>query len=221
MINNILNKNITREQIKDFIKETIETLVIVFILVVFIRSIIGEPRWIPSSSMEPTLQVGDNLIIEKISYRLSEPVRGDVVVFYPPHHELDPSLLGKFSRMVGFFSKDEAYIKRVIGVPGDKIQVVPEKGVYVNGKLLEEPYKKEIFYGMCHSGMVCGPFSVPQGSYYVLGDNRNDSTDSRYWGALPKKRIVGKAFFRFWPLNRIGTINDPKYDIENKQNPAQ
>lgn len=206
--------NIDKEKIKAFIKETIETVVIVFVLVVLIRSLIGEPRWIPSSSMEPTLQVGDNLIVEKISYRLSEPGRGDVVVFYPPHHALDPTLIGKFSRMIGFFSKDEAYIKRIIGLPGDEIEVVPDKGVYVNGELLEEPYKKEVFSGYCDSTMLCGPYIIPEGTYYMMGDNRNDSTDSRYWGTLPEKRIVGKAFFRFWPITRMGVIDSAKYDLK-------
>ncbi len=208
--------NINKDKIKAFIKEAIETVLIVFVLVVVIRSFIGEPRWIPSSSMEPTLQIGDNLIIEKISYRFSEPQRGDVIVFYPPHQALDPSLIGKFGRMIGFFTKNEAYIKRIIGVPGDNIHVVPDAGVFINGKLIEEPYKKEVFTGQCDSTMLCGPYKIPENSYYMMGDNRNDSTDSRYWGTLPEKRIVGRAFFRFWPLNRIGPLKKTGYKLENK-----
>ncbi len=208
--------NIDKQKVKAFIKESIETIVIVLVLVIIIRSVIGEPRWIPSSSMEPTLQIKDNLIVEKISYKLSDPDRGDIVVFYPPHHELDPTLWGKFTRMIGFFSKDEAYIKRIIGLPGDEIKIIPEEGVYINGVLLDEPYKKEVFYGPCLAGMICGPYEIPVESYFMMGDNRNDSTDSRYWGVLPKERIVGKAIFRFWPLTRIGLIKSAEY--ENLQN---
>ncbi len=210
----LLEIKINKEKVKAFIKETVETLLIVFVLVVLIRSLIGEPRWIPSGSMEPTLQIGDNLIIEKISYRFSEPERGDIVVFYPPHQVLDPSLLGKFSRMIGFFSKDEAYIKRIIALPGDTVEVVPNKGVYINGILIKESYKKAVFSGICDSTMLCGPYTVPEDSYYMMGDNRNDSTDSRYWGALPEERIVGKAFFRFWPLNRAGILKSGRYELE-------
>lgn len=200
-----------KHKLKAFIKETVETVVTVLVLVILIRSFLGEPRWIPSSSMEPNLQIGDNLIIEKLSYRFSEPKRGDIVVFYPPHHALDPTLWGKFTRMIGFFSKDEAYIKRIIALPGDKVYVVPEIGVYVNGHLLNEPYQKEIFRGLCIDGMYCGPLVVPKGKYYMMGDNRNDSTDSRYWGLLPKERMVGKAVFRFWPLTRMGVLQHPEY----------
>lgn len=202
---------IDKDKIKALVKETVETVVTVLVLVILIRSFIGEPRWIPSSSMEPNLQIGDNLIIEKISYRFSEPQRGDIIVFFPPHRELDPTLWGKFTRMIGFFSKDEAYIKRIIGLPGDEIKVVPDEGVYVNGEFLEEPYKKEIYTGPCLDEMYCGPLTVPPESYYMMGDNRNDSTDSRFWGVLPEERIVGRTVFRFWPVFRMGVIQRPEY----------
>jgi len=205
---------IDSEKVKFFIKETVETIVTVLVLVILIRTFAGEPRWIPSSSMEPTLQIGDNLIIEKVSYRFGEPNRGDIIVFYPPHHELDASLWGKFARMIGFFGKDEAYIKRIIGLPGDEIEVVPGKGVYINDSLLKEPYKKEVFNGLCLPEMHCGPLTVPEDSYYMMGDNRNNSTDSKYWGFLPEERIVGKAVFRFWPVFRVGIIQRPDYNSQ-------
>ena len=205
---------IDKEKIKFLLKETVETIVTVLILVILIRSVLGEPRWIPSSSMEPNLQIGDNLIIEKVSYRFGEPQRGDIIVFYPPHHELDPSLWGKFARMIGFFSKDEAYIKRIIALPGEEVKVVPNEGVYINGELLDEPYQKEVYTGLCTEDMYCGPYVVPEHSYYMMGDNRNDSTDSRFWGVLPEKRIVGKAVFRFWPIYRVGVINKPEYNSQ-------
>ena len=204
----------SQEKIKLFIKETVETVVIVLVLVILIRGFLGEPRWIPSSSMEDTLQIHDNLIVEKVSRYLAPPQRGDILVFFPPHEELNPSLWGKFTRFVGFFAEEEAYIKRVIGLPGDTIQIVPYEGVYINDVLLNEPYKKEIFDGFCapEPEMHCGPMTIPEGKYYMMGDNRNDSTDSRYWGLLPEERIVGRACFRFWPLNRVGILERPKYE---------
>lgn len=169
--------------------------------------------------MEDTLQIGDNLIIEKLSYRFGEPQRGDIMVFFPPvidgkENILDPSLWGKFTRMIGFFSKDEAYIKRLIGMPGDEIKVVPLEGVYINGELLEEPYKKDVFRGVCTFDMLCGPYIIPEGNYFMMGDNRNNSTDSRYWGTLPKERIVGRTYFRFWPITRISPMKQPEYNIK-------
>lgn len=201
-----------QEKIKYFIKETVETVVIVLILVIFIRAFIGEPRWIPSSSMEPTLQIKDNLIVEKVSRYFTKPHRGDILVFFPPQEKLSPSLWGKFTRAIGFFSTDEAYIKRVIGLPGDEVRVAPNIGVYINGKLLKEPYIKGVFNGYCSSEMYCGPLIVPPHKYYMMGDNRNDSTDSRYWGFMPEDRIVGRACFRFWPFTRIGILQSPKYN---------
>jgi len=215
-----LSKN---DKIKFFIKETVETVVIVLVLVIFIRAFIGEPRWIPSSSMEPGLQIKDNLIIEKVSRYFEKPHRGDILVFFPPppQQTLNPSLWGKFTRLIGFFSTDEAYIKRVIGLPGEEIRVVPNVGVYVNNKLIKEPYVKAIYSGSCTGDVkYCGPLTVPEHKYYMMGDNRNDSTDSKYWGFLPEKlvvggkpenMIVGRACFRFWPLNRIGVIQRPSY----------
>lgn len=211
-----------KDKIKFFIKETLETVVIVLILVISIRGFLGEPRWIPSSSMEPTLQIKDNLIIEKVSRYFGTPQRGDILVFFPPQEKLNPSLWGKFTRAVGFFGKEEAYIKRVIGLPGDKLLVMPGIGVYVNGELIDEPYKKEIFVGSCEPGpempeMYCGPLTVPENRYYMMGDNRNDSTDSKYWGFLPKERIVGRAYFRFWPLNRISVLKRPEYNYTDSK----
>ena len=214
-INNNQNENkphSNKEKIKSFIKETVETIVIVLVLVIFIRAFIGEPRWIPSSSMEPTLQIKDNLIVEKVSRYFTKPHRGDILVFFPPQEKLNPSLWGKFTRAIGFFSTDEAYIKRVVGLPGDEVRVVPNVGVYINDKLIKEPYIKEVFSGYCSPDMYCGPLRVPQHKYYMMGDNRNDSTDSKYWGFMPDDRIVGRACFRFWPITRIGVLQRPNYN---------
>jgi signal peptidase I len=170
--------------------EAAKTLGLSLILAFGIRQFIAEPRYIPSESMVPTLQINDRLMVEKLSYLVHEPNRGDVVVFWPPEalKQQNPEL------------KKDAFIKRVIGVPGDKVQV---KGglVYVNDRPQTEPYIA------AKPNYNWGPEIVPMGAYMVLGDNRNHSYDSHYWGYVPRKNIIGRAAFRFWPLPRLGAID--------------
>ncbi|MEI7474034.1 MAG: signal peptidase I [bacterium] len=205
--------NSNSHKIKAIIKETVETIVIVLVLVFFIRHFIAEPRWIPSASMHPTLIEGDRLIVEKISAYFSTPKRGDILVFYPPHRKLDPTLWGKFTRTIGFFGKDDAFIKRVIGLPGDNIKITPDNNLYINGKKLDEPYKIGSSTISCSFARYCAETSikVPPHSYFMMGDNRSNSEDSRFWGYLPDNRIIGKAVFIFWPLNRIKVLTRPDY----------
>ncbi|MDD3013409.1 MAG: signal peptidase I [Candidatus Gastranaerophilales bacterium] len=205
----------TSKKILGFLKETVELVVTVLILVIIIRNGLGEPRWIPSASMRPTLIEGDRLIIEKVSGFVSTPKRGDILVFYPPDEKLGQSPWNYFTRLVGYFNNDTAYIKRVVGLPGDTIEIKSGYGVLINGKYATEPYiAKSSFIG-CNKngGMYCGPMKIPANNYFMMGDNRDNSQDSRYWGFLPKDRIIGKAYLRFWPINRIGLIDHPKYDF--------
>lgn len=165
-----------------------KTVAMAFVLSFGIRTFIAEARYIPSSSMEPTLQINDRLIIEKMTYRFNEPKRGDVVVF----NATDALKAQNFN---------EAFIKRIIGLPGDTVQV--KRGeVRVNGELLREIYIKE------KPNYNYGPVTVPEGNYLVLGDNRNNSYDSHYWGFVPKDKIIGRAFVRFWPPQRMGGIDE-------------
>lgn len=141
---------------------------------------VAEGRWIPSESMVPTLQVGDRLIIEKVTPRLTGIGRGDIVVFRPP----------------ASISQKDDLIKRVIGLPGDTISI--KKGiVYINGTALNEPYEAE------KPSADFKPYKVPENSYFVMGDNRNDSYDSRYWGPVPADNIIGKALVRYFPVDNI------------------
>jgi signal peptidase I len=185
--------------------ETLKTIGLSAVLALGIRSFVAEARYIPSGSMLPTLQINDRLIIDKISYRVTNPVRGDIVVFNPTaqlEKEKDDDGKQKFN---------EAFIKRVIGLPGDKIDVKSGK-VYINGKVITEKYLDEAPQYNWSSTELTPDGIVPEGHYLVLGDNRNNSYDSHYWGFVPKEKIVGKATVRFWPINRAGGINSqPDY----------
>lgn len=197
-----------KRKIKAGLKEAIETIVFVIIMVIIIRFFIGEIRWIPSGSMHPTLIEGDRIFVEKVTRFFTTPNRGDIMVFYPPSVELSNKPLPLFERLTGFFCNDVAYIKRVIGAPGDRILIKPDPdgryAVYRNGERLKEKYILDDYdYIPCSEKMYCGPFTVPAGKYFMMGDNRGNSQDSRFWGFLPKDRFIGKAIFLFWPITRM------------------
>lgn len=190
------------------IKETLDTIVFVVVMVIIIRFFVGEIRWIPSGSMKPTLIEGDRIFVERYSRFYKTPERGDVMVFYPPFEELKNTPIKLFSRLTGFFCKDIAYIKRVVGMPGDKIEIKPDTtgkySVFINDTPIEEPYIKSPYeYSPCTEAMFCGPFVIPPKHYFMMGDNRGNSQDSRYWGILPEDRFIGRAIFLFWPFTRV------------------
>lgn len=195
-------------KIKAGIREALETAAFVIIMVILIRFFIGEIRWIPSGSMRPTLIEGDRIFVERTSRFFTSPKRGDIMVFYPPMEPLNQGPVHVFERLTGFFCKDIAYIKRVVGLPGDKIIIRADNSgkyaVYVNGKALKEKYILDDYdYIPCTERMYCGPFTVPKNNYFMMGDNRGNSQDSRFWGFLPKDRFVGRAVFLFWPFTRM------------------
>jgi signal peptidase I len=209
------------------VKETVELVLVTLLLLIGIRFFIAEARFIPSSSMEPTLQIGDRLLVEKISGHLHRAMRrGEIIVFYPPPSEMggkdlsnDPMMI--LGRLTGlpWLPYEPAFIKRVIGLPGDKIRVQKNVGVFVNDQLLDEwPYAKEKpNYDLKslgdigirnYQGMDLRPFKsaaeeskpiiVPPGHLFVMGDNRNNSADSHVWGFLDEKRVIGRACLLFW-----------------------
>ena len=197
---------------KPAVKETVDTIVFVLVMVIIIRFFVGEIRWIPSGSMKPTFVEGDRIVVERFSRFYKTPNRGDVMVFYPPFTELKNTPWKLFSRLTGFFCKDVAYIKRVIGMPGDTLEVkIDSTGagyVYINGQKLDEPYVKSIYdYSLCTERMFCGPIKLKEGEYFMMGDNRGNSQDSRYWGTLKQDRFIGRAVFLFWPLSRIKVVH--------------
>lgn len=193
------------------IKEWFETFVFVIVMVIIIRYFICEIRWIPSGSMKPTLIEGDRIIVERVTHFFKKPQRGDILVFYPPFVKINKTPLGILARRTGIGCNDVAFIKRVIGLPGDKVEVKKypdgKYAVLINDKPLKEDYiLSENDYIPCSETMYCGPMIVPQGKYFMMGDNRGNSEDSRFWGFLPEHRIVGRAITVFWPLNRIKSI---------------
>ena len=174
-----------RQPTETIIREIIETLLLTFFIFWLVNGLIGRYR-IDGSSMNPTLQNGQYLIINNISYYLNDPQHGDVIVFHHPKSDLN-------------------LIKRVIGVPGDSVEISNEQ-VKVNGVVLDEPYiKEEPQY--TYSGVV------PEGEYFVLGDNRNNSSDSHSWSFLPEENIVGKAMIIYWPPSDWEAV--PHYGFQN------
>lgn len=204
------NNELIDKKAKSALREIVETVVFVLVAVILIRFFIGELRWIPSSSMYPTLIEGDRIFVEKITKPFRAPQRGDVIVFYPPDETLKTDFLSTMARLTGIFCKDIAYIKRIIGMPGDKFEIKKEGDeffVYINDKKEIEPYTlSETDWIECRDDMYCGPFVIPEKKYFMMGDNRGNSQDSRFWGFMPEENIIGHAAFKFWPISRIGKI---------------
>ena len=214
------------------VKEVAELIVVTLILLIVIRWAFAEARYIPSSSMEPTLQIEDRLLVEKVSGHLGKPIRrGDILVFYPPASEMpggkdlsnDPlTVLGRLTGLP-FLPYEPAFIKRVVALPGDKIRIQRGVGVFINEQLLDEPYIKERpnydlsvlgdIGGRTANGLNSRPFGdskepiiVPAGKLFMMGDNRNNSEDSHVWGFLDEKRVIGRACLLFWRW-----LEPPKY----------
>jgi signal peptidase I len=174
--------------------EALKTIGLSLFLALGIRQFVAEARYIPSESMVPTLEVNDRLIIEKISYLVHPPQREDIIVFWPNDRlrQQQPKL-------------KDAFIKRLIGLPGEKVEVRAGK-VYINDQPLQEQYIE------APPDYEWGPEIVPKDSYLVLGDNRNNSYDSHFWGYVPRQNIIGRAAFRFWPPTRVGNVDhEPLY----------
>jgi signal peptidase I len=164
----------------------VEAVIIVaaaFVLALLIQQFIVKPYTIPSPSMEPTLGLGDRVLVDRLSYHFRSPKPGDIIVFHPPKTE-----------------SKEPFIKRVVAVAGDTVSVHDGR-LWVNGVVQDEPYIKEY--------PILGEFSevtVDADCVWVMGDNRNDSSDSRVFGEVPQKNIVGVAFAIYWPPSHLGGL---------------
>jgi signal peptidase I len=176
------------------------------LIAVLIKTFLFQAFWIPSSSMEDTLQIYDRVLVSKLSYEFSDIARGDIIVFDDPRagfEQPDEDALERAIRnlkeSIGLTTPQSEFIKRVVGVPGDVVEG-KDGAVYVNGVRLHEPYLHEPDMPI----RPFGPVEVLEGSLFVMGDNRRASQDSRFFGPIPIDDVVGKAFVIIWPLSRAG-----------------
>jgi signal peptidase I len=174
--------------------ETVKTIGLSLILAFGVRTFAAAAYNVSSGSMQPNLQINDKFLVDKVTYRFQEPRRGDIVVFSPT---------AELKRE----KYHDAFVKRVIGLPGEKVELKNGK-VYINNKLLKEDSyltsEQRTSVDICitekQSAYLSQPVTIPPNSYLVLGDNRNNSYDGRCWGIVPHKNLIGRAMVRFWPL---------------------
>lgn len=187
-------------------------ILIAFVLAFLLRTFVVQVFYIPSSSMEPTLQVNDRILVEKVSYRATDLRRGDIVVFEGDHIDVPDvgavdTVLRGIGQVIGVVPANARdFVKRVVGLPGDEIHIDEEGTVTVNGDVLEEPYLGQ------RDPRSCGPLVVPEGQLFFLGDNRANSSDSRAGlGFVPENYVVGRAFLTIWPVDRVHLLDRPGY----------
>jgi signal peptidase I len=181
---------------RSFARELIETLLLIGAIYAFVN--LATARFVVDGhSMLPNFTTDQFIIVSRLSYVMSDPQRGDVVVF---HYPMDP---------------DRDFIKRVIGLPGETVTIL-EGRVYINGKLLDEPYIEDF----CRGKSCDGEWVIPPDNYFVLGDNRGASKDSQDFGPVDRKYIVGRAFVRYWPPSDWGLIQHWKYSGEGAPIPT-
>jgi signal peptidase I len=174
-----------------FLFETLKIVVIALVIVVPIRYFLFQPFLVKGQSMEPAFENGDYLIIDEISYRFSNPQRGEVVVFKYPQ------------------DTSQRYIKRIIGLPGEIVEIKDGK-IFISGKPLEETnYLPPNFFTPDFGFMR---ITLGENEYFVLGDNRLHSSDSRRWGTVPREDIIGRVFVRAWPFSALAKAEIPNYN---------
>lgn len=197
---------------KNPLLETLSIVVVAVGLAFLIQAVLVKPFKIPSESMVPTLEVGQRVLVDRVSFRFSDPDRGDVIVFKPP--------LGADENTCGVDSpadraEDQAcprptrgksetnFIKRIVGMPGDRLKVLDGR-VYINGRRQNERFiRPDAGCPICN---LPGEITIPADHFFMMGDNRGESADSREWGPIPRDNIIGRAFFTYWPPGRVGTL---------------
>jgi signal peptidase I len=180
-----------------WLRELLIVVVVAVGLAVILRTFVVQTFSIPSGSMEPTLNIGDRIVVDKLSYDLHGVGRGNIVVFARPPAE----------NCAGAPVSD--LVKRVIGLPGETISLSGNGYVLINGKRLDETWLPKTVQGTTYPGpsgtpySLVRPYKIPTNDYFMMGDNRGDSCDSRFWGPIPKSLMVGKVDLRIWPLTRF------------------
>ena len=177
------------DRMRYWIKEWVEPIIVAVILALIIRTWVVQAFKIPTGSMRPTLVEGDRILVSKFIYKFKEPQRGDVIVFRSPE------------------DKKKDFIKRLVGLSGETVEI-SNGTILINNKAVETEsvIRERYYYNRGDYGVKDEPVTVPEDSYYALGDNSISSRDSRYWGYLPKKYLIGKAFLIYWPPTRIRLI---------------
>jgi signal peptidase I len=179
------NMKVSSDKVWSGLKELVVLLVVAFILAMGIRTAIAEVRYVPSGSMEPTIEIGDRLLTIKALYHFKQPERGDIVIFdVPEEAKMEPD--------------SAPFVKRVVGLPGDEV-AVRDGRVFVNGKEYKVPTAKIPEYDY-------GPVKVEEGKLFVLGDNRNHSYDSHEWGQVPENNVIARAVVVIWPLSHVKVL---------------
>ncbi len=174
----------------------LQGIVVIMAILVMIYLFVMSPQEISGQSMYPNFENGEYILTNKVTYRLKEPDRGDVVVFESPRN------------------KDIDYIKRVIGLPGESV-ALRSSSFYINGQKLDEPYIDPSVYTFGGSFLAeNSEITVPSGLYFVVGDNRPNSSDSREFGPIAKEDFIGQAFLRYFPFQKAGIISHPVYSLE-------
>jgi signal peptidase I len=184
-------------------------------LALAIQAFIVKPYRIPSGSMEPTLRIGQRILVDRIANNFSSPHVGEILVFHPPqayaHGCASPGEGedgsgqggGKACAIAWGRASSQAFVKRVVGLPGDRISIR-------NGHVIRDGVpEKDSYIAPCNGSGSCDfpvTLTVPKGDYFMMGDNRGESDDSRFWGPVPKSWIIGQAFFTYWPPGRFGTL---------------
>lgn len=176
----------SKPRARSVLRDIAETLVFTLLIYILVRTFLFENYRVVGRSMEPTLENDQYLVIDKLGYRLHDPQRGDIVVFRDPR------------------SDGRKLIKRVIGLPGETV-AIRNGQVFINGELLDEPYIPR------QGQYTLQATDIPMNEYFVLGDNRNNSSDSHNWGTLPSDNIVGKAWLTYWPPASWGAIPHEVY----------
>ncbi|HLF41444.1 MAG TPA: signal peptidase I [Acidimicrobiia bacterium] len=191
---------------RSLLRELPVLLLVAFVIAFGVKSFVAQAFFIPSESMVPTLEVGDRVLVSRISYRLHDPRRGDVVVFTSPFENgkeergLPTRILHGILESVGLrHPSTEDFIKRVVGLPGETVEGRQGR-IFIDGKELVEPYLEEEPVG------DFAPRKIPEGEVWVMGDNRNRSSDSRVFGPIDEDKIVGRAILRIWPVPRLGFL---------------